>query len=497
MAGAAVDLTLVDVARRRARPGYADRRDPRAVRRRAATSRPRASAPIARAAPASCSSRVLGGAGLVNYPTEWWHWSYGDRYWALATGAPGALYGPVERRRESRRDRARATRGASARRPGRRSRSTWTRSPRTPELLAAPGDRCADGRGQGRRLRPRGRRRRPYRPRPRRHPARRHQPRRGARPARGRAARPGAQLAQPGRRRLPRRRWLPTSSSPCRAEAHLRGGRARRPGRRHAAGCTCTWTPGWPATAPPPRSGTGCAGPPGGRAAGPGAGGRGDGPPRLRRRPGDPANADGAGSVRLGARDRPGRGPAAAQRHLAATAATLTDPPRHHTMSRVGAGLVGHRPVRHAPRCAPALTLTAPLVARPAGARRHAGRLRPHLDGRRTPTDARRCCPLGYADGLPRAASGRAEVLVARPAPPGGRPDLDGQVVVDLGDDRADLGDGRHRLRSRPIRRADRRRVGRPGPTPSSTRSSPASALGWPGHDVSVMSRSVAGSGSP
>jgi D-alanyl-D-alanine dipeptidase len=35
------------------------------------------------------------GAGLVNYPTEWWHWSYGDRYWALVTGAPAALYGPV------------------------------------------------------------------------------------------------------------------------------------------------------------------------------------------------------------------------------------------------------------------------------------------------------------------------------------------------------------------------------------------------------------------
>lgn len=34
-------------------------------------------------------------AGLVNYPTEWWHWSYGDRYWALATGSPYALYGPV------------------------------------------------------------------------------------------------------------------------------------------------------------------------------------------------------------------------------------------------------------------------------------------------------------------------------------------------------------------------------------------------------------------
>jgi D-alanyl-D-alanine dipeptidase len=39
--------------------------------------------------------RVLGGAGLVNYPTEWWHWSYGDRYWALMTGAPAALHGPV------------------------------------------------------------------------------------------------------------------------------------------------------------------------------------------------------------------------------------------------------------------------------------------------------------------------------------------------------------------------------------------------------------------
>lgn len=40
-------------------------------------------------------AKVLSGAGLVNYPTEWWHWSYGDRYWALMTGAPAALYGPV------------------------------------------------------------------------------------------------------------------------------------------------------------------------------------------------------------------------------------------------------------------------------------------------------------------------------------------------------------------------------------------------------------------
>ncbi|MEU3710330.1 nitrilase-related carbon-nitrogen hydrolase [Streptomyces catenulae] len=39
---------------------------------------------------------TLTAAGLVNYPTEWWHWSYGDRYWALETGADAALYGPKE-----------------------------------------------------------------------------------------------------------------------------------------------------------------------------------------------------------------------------------------------------------------------------------------------------------------------------------------------------------------------------------------------------------------
>ncbi|WP_432934360.1 M15 family metallopeptidase [Microbispora sp. CA-135349] len=38
---------------------------------------------------------VLTTVGLVNYPTEWWHWSYGDRYWAHITRAPAARYGPV------------------------------------------------------------------------------------------------------------------------------------------------------------------------------------------------------------------------------------------------------------------------------------------------------------------------------------------------------------------------------------------------------------------
>jgi D-alanyl-D-alanine dipeptidase len=31
----------------------------------------------------------------VNYPTEWWHWSFGDRYWAYATGAGRSHYGPA------------------------------------------------------------------------------------------------------------------------------------------------------------------------------------------------------------------------------------------------------------------------------------------------------------------------------------------------------------------------------------------------------------------
>jgi zinc D-Ala-D-Ala dipeptidase len=33
--------------------------------------------------------------GFVNYPSEWWHWSYGDRYWAFVTGPNHARYGPA------------------------------------------------------------------------------------------------------------------------------------------------------------------------------------------------------------------------------------------------------------------------------------------------------------------------------------------------------------------------------------------------------------------
>jgi alanine racemase len=126
------------------------------------------------------------------------------------------------------------------------------------------------------------------------------------------------------------------------------------------------------------------------------------------------------------------------ERHLAATAATLTDPRSHHTMSRVGAGLVGIDPSRTT-TLRPALTLTAPLVAvrrvragTPVGYGHSAVTAAPTYLG---------LVPLGYADGLPHAASGRAEVLVrGRRAPVLGRISMD-QTVVDLGAAGAGLGD--------------------------------------------------------
>ena len=33
--------------------------------------------------------------GFVNYPFEWWHWSYGDRYWAFMSGRAASIYAPV------------------------------------------------------------------------------------------------------------------------------------------------------------------------------------------------------------------------------------------------------------------------------------------------------------------------------------------------------------------------------------------------------------------
>lgn len=39
--------------------------------------------------------RALSLSGLVNDPAKWWHWSFGDRYWAIRAGIPAARYGPI------------------------------------------------------------------------------------------------------------------------------------------------------------------------------------------------------------------------------------------------------------------------------------------------------------------------------------------------------------------------------------------------------------------
>lgn len=38
---------------------------------------------------------VMEAAGFTNYPSEWWHWSYGDQAWAYRGGHPQAFYAAI------------------------------------------------------------------------------------------------------------------------------------------------------------------------------------------------------------------------------------------------------------------------------------------------------------------------------------------------------------------------------------------------------------------
>lgn len=123
--------------------------------------------------------------------------------------------------------------------------------------------------------------------------------------------------------------------------------------------------------------------------------------------------------------------------HLAATAACLAAPDTRHDTVRVGAGLVGIDPTGGR-RLDPVAELTAPIVqVRQA----LAGSLVGYGTGTRlTGPTWLGLLPLGYADGLPRAASGHAEVSVG-----GRRRRLLGtismdQAVVDLGSAPVPLG---------------------------------------------------------
>jgi alanine racemase len=148
--------------------------------------------------------------------------------------------------------------------------------------------------------------------------------------------------------------------------------------------------------------------------------------------PADPANAAGRTRFAWGVEIARASGLRPPLRHLAATAATLTDPLSHHTMSRVGAGLVGIDP-SGSTRLSAAMTLTAPLVAvRRVRAGTPVGYGHDWTAPRATNLAL---LPLGYADGLPRATGGRAEVLLrGRRCPVVGRVSMD-QIVVDVGSD--------------------------------------------------------------
>jgi len=154
--------------------------------------------------------------------------------------------------------------------------------------------------------------------------------------------------------------------------------------------------------------------------------------------PADPSNA--AGRLRFAWALEVARaaGLRPTHRHLAATAATLLDPLSHHTMSRVGAGLVGVDPSGTS-ALSPALTLTAPVVTvRRVRAGTPVGYGHTWTSQRATHLGL---VPLGYADGLPRAASNRAWLSIrGRRHPLVGMISMD-QVVVDLGDDPVEAGE--------------------------------------------------------
>jgi alanine racemase len=131
-------------------------------------------------------------------------------------------------------------------------------------------------------------------------------------------------------------------------------------------------------------------------------------------------------------------------RHLANSAATLTAPEQHFDLVRPGIAVYGLSPVPDVGGPAdfglrPAMTLTAGLVLVkrvPAGSGVSYGHI--YTTERETTLGL---VPLGYADGVPRAGGNVGPVLAAgRRRTVAGRVCMD-QLVLDLGDDAAAVGD--------------------------------------------------------
>ena len=128
--------------------------------------------------------------------------------------------------------------------------------------------------------------------------------------------------------------------------------------------------------------------------------------------------------------------------HAANTAAAFDLSDTRHTLSRVGLGLYGLRPVAASGSdldLKPAMRVVSHvgyLQSLPTGARPSYGRIRP-LDGAgRIAT-----VPIGYADGVPRRLSTTAEVLInGKRYPYAGTVTMD-MVVVDVGNDEVAEGD--------------------------------------------------------
>jgi alanine racemase len=131
-------------------------------------------------------------------------------------------------------------------------------------------------------------------------------------------------------------------------------------------------------------------------------------------------------------------------RHIANSAATLVSPQAHYDLVRPGIAVYGVSPGGELGRpeqygLAPAMTLRARL----AGVKR-VGAGQGVSYGHEYVTSAPTTLglvPLGYADGIPRAAGGRGPVLAAgKVRTIAGRVCMD-QFVLDLGDDPAEPGD--------------------------------------------------------
>jgi alanine racemase len=148
--------------------------------------------------------------------------------------------------------------------------------------------------------------------------------------------------------------------------------------------------------------------------------------------PGDPRNTSGRLLFEDAARTARDHDLRPGLRHLAATAAALAGPAYQYDLCRIGAGLVGIDP-SGTTRLHPAMTLTAPVIGvRDVPAGTDVG----YQATYRTPRPTRLALiPLGYADGLPRAASNRARVWIRGQARPVvGLISMD-QTVVDVGDE--------------------------------------------------------------